>query len=153
MTKLLAQAFEKASELPDHLQDELARALLEELAGEAQWDQTLAQSADTVDRMAEQAVREYRAGHTKEMGFDELRNPTSQRVSSPLSSVCQADSAECSPELSALETESHSPQPSVQESRQEARGLFRARRYWPARLGCLRAGYDGVVLDRLPCGI
>jgi hypothetical protein len=72
MTKLLAQAFEKASELPDNLQDELARALLEELAGEAQWDQTLERSADTVDQMAEQAVKEYRAGRTKEMGFDEL---------------------------------------------------------------------------------
>jgi hypothetical protein len=72
MTKLLAQAFEKASELPDHLQDELARALLEELAGEALWDQTLEQSAETVDRMAEQALKEYRTGRTKEMGFDEL---------------------------------------------------------------------------------
>jgi hypothetical protein len=72
MTKLLNQAFEKASKLPDSLQDELARELLEELAGEAQWDQTLEQSADVLDRMAEQALKEYRAGRTKEMGFDEL---------------------------------------------------------------------------------
>jgi hypothetical protein len=72
MTKLLSQAFEKASKLPDNLQDELARALLEELAGEARWDQTLEQSADTVDRMAEQALKEHRAGHTREMGFDDL---------------------------------------------------------------------------------
>lgn len=66
MTKLPAQAFEKASELPDNLQDELACALLEELAGEAQWDQTLERSADTVDRMAEQALKEYRAGRYDE---------------------------------------------------------------------------------------
>jgi hypothetical protein len=72
MTKLLAQAFDKASELPENLQDELARELLAELAGEARWDQTLEQSADTIDRMAEQALKEYRAGRTKEMGFDEL---------------------------------------------------------------------------------
>lgn len=72
MTKLLAQAFEKASELPENLQDELARALLEELAGEARWDRTPAQSADTVDQMAEQALKEYRAGRTKEMGFEEI---------------------------------------------------------------------------------
>ncbi|OHB65406.1 MAG: hypothetical protein A2Y76_10630 [Planctomycetes bacterium RBG_13_60_9] len=72
MTKLLAQAFEKASELPESLQNELARELLEELAGEARWDQTLEQSADAVDQMAEQALKEYRAGQTKEMGFDEL---------------------------------------------------------------------------------
>ena len=36
----------------------------------------LAQSADAVDRMAEEALKEYRAGRTKEMGFDELCNPT-----------------------------------------------------------------------------
>lgn len=52
--------------------DELAREACEELAGEAQWDQTLAQSAETVDRMAERALEEYRTGQTKEMGFDEL---------------------------------------------------------------------------------
>jgi hypothetical protein len=72
MTKLLNQAFEKASKLPENLQDELARELLEELAGEARWDQALEQSAEVLDRMAEQALKEYRAGRTKEMGFDEL---------------------------------------------------------------------------------
>ncbi len=72
MTKLLAQAFAKASELPEDLQDQLARELLEELASEARWDQTLEQSGETLDRMAEEAIKEYRAGRTKEMGFDEL---------------------------------------------------------------------------------
>ena len=72
MTKLLAEAFEKASKLPENLQDELARDLLEELTGEARWDQTLAQSADALDEMAEQAVKEHRAGRTKRMGFDKL---------------------------------------------------------------------------------
>ncbi len=72
MTKLLAQAFEKASELPENLQDELAHELLAELAGEAQWDQTLAESADALDAMAEQTLKEHRAGQTKKMGFDEL---------------------------------------------------------------------------------
>lgn len=72
MTKLLAQAFEKASELPEHLQDELARELLAELAGEAQWDRTLAESAEAVDKLAEQALQDHRAGRTKKMGFDEL---------------------------------------------------------------------------------
>jgi hypothetical protein len=72
MTKLLAQAFEKASELPENLQDELARELLQELAGEALWDQTLAESAEAVDKLAEQALKEHRAGRTRKMGFDEL---------------------------------------------------------------------------------
>jgi hypothetical protein len=72
MTKLLAQAFAKASELPENLQDELARELLQELAGEALWDQTLAESAEAVDKLAEQALKEHRAGRTRKMGFDEL---------------------------------------------------------------------------------
>ncbi len=72
MTKLLAQAFEKASELPENLQDELARELLAELAGEALWDQTLAESAEAVDTLARQALEEHRAGRTRKMGFDGL---------------------------------------------------------------------------------
>ena len=72
MTKLLTQAFEKASDLPENLQDELARELLDDLTGEAQWDRTLEQSADALDKMAEQALKEHRAGKTKEMGFDKL---------------------------------------------------------------------------------
>jgi hypothetical protein len=72
MTKLLAQAFAKASELPENLQDELARELLQELAGEALWDQTLGESAGAVDKLAEQALKEHRAGRTRKMGFDEL---------------------------------------------------------------------------------
>ena len=72
MTKLLAQAFEKASQLPDNLQDDLARALIDELTWEIRWDQALAESSDQLDKMAEKAVEDYRAGRTKEMGFDEL---------------------------------------------------------------------------------
>ncbi len=72
MTKLLTEAFERASERPENLQDEFARQLLEELAGEARWDQTLVESGDAIDKMAEEALKEYRAGKTKEMGFDQL---------------------------------------------------------------------------------
>ena len=72
MTKLLAEAFEKASALPETLQDELARQLLEELAWEGKWDRTLAESADAIDTMAAEALKEYRAGRTREMGFDRL---------------------------------------------------------------------------------
>ena len=72
MTKLLAEAFHKASSLSDELQDQLARELLDELDGETRWNQTLAASQDTLDRLADKAEKEYRAGKTKEMGFDEL---------------------------------------------------------------------------------
>lgn len=72
MTKLLKEAFEKAAALSEDLQDQLARELLEEMAGEALWDQSFASSQDQLDQLAERAEKEYRAGQTKAMGFDEL---------------------------------------------------------------------------------
>ena len=72
MTKLLAQAFQKASRLPNSLQDQLAQELLEEIEWESRWDETLANSQDKLDKMADKALREYKAGKTKEMGFDDL---------------------------------------------------------------------------------
>src|SRR5712691_2481850 len=72
MTTLLQQAFEKASQLPDDLQDQLAQDLLDDIAGELQWDTTLAHSEDLLEQLAEQALREFEAGRTRPQGFDEL---------------------------------------------------------------------------------
>ena len=72
MTKLLTQAFEKASGLPDDLQDQLAQELLEEIEWEARWDNTLDGSQEKLESLADKTMREYRAGKTKEMGFDDL---------------------------------------------------------------------------------
>jgi hypothetical protein len=72
MTNLLSQAFEKASGLSEDLQDQIAREMLEEIEGESRWDVTLANSQEKLEKMAEKAVRDYREGKTKEMGFDEL---------------------------------------------------------------------------------
>ncbi len=72
MTKLLTKAFEEASRLPRTLQDQLAKELLGEIEWESQWDETLAKTGSQLDKLAEKAVREYRAGKTKEMGFDQL---------------------------------------------------------------------------------
>ena len=72
MTTLLTEAFEKASELPENLQDQLARELLEEIKGESQWEQTLAQSQGPLDQMGKKALDEHEEGKTRQMGFDEL---------------------------------------------------------------------------------
>ena len=72
MTKLLAQAFEKASTLPENLQDALARELMEELTWEAKWDKTLSEPMADLDDLAGKALDEYRAGRTHEKGFDQL---------------------------------------------------------------------------------
>jgi hypothetical protein len=72
MTKLLTQAFAKASELPDDIQDQLAQELLEEIEWESRWEDTLARSQEKLDKLAKKAEQEYRAGKTREGGFDEL---------------------------------------------------------------------------------
>jgi hypothetical protein len=72
MTKLLTKAFQKASRLPDDLQDQIAQEFLEEMLWESRWGETLAKSRDKVDRLAEKAAKEYKAGRTREMGFDDL---------------------------------------------------------------------------------
>lgn len=72
MTKLLAKAFQTASQLPENLQDELARQLIDELASEARWERPLTESASKLDAMAEKALGDHHAGLTKEVGFDEL---------------------------------------------------------------------------------
>jgi hypothetical protein len=72
MTALLQQAFEKASQLPADLQDQLVQDLLADIAGELQWDTTLAHSEDLLEKLAEKALREFETGRTRPQGFDEL---------------------------------------------------------------------------------
>ncbi len=75
MTQSLTQVFQKASQLPESLQDQVAQELqevLEDVESERHWDKTLADSQDQLDRLGQKALEEYRAGKTREMGFDEL---------------------------------------------------------------------------------
>ncbi len=72
MTKLLEEAFKKASELPETEQDSLAKWLLEELESEREWDRLFAQSQDVLDRLAQEALEAHRQGKTKPMDFDRL---------------------------------------------------------------------------------
>ena len=72
MTELLSKAFEQAVKLPQALQDEIAEQLLEDIEGELKWDETLAKSHDKLAKLADQALKESKAGRTQKMGFDEL---------------------------------------------------------------------------------
>jgi hypothetical protein len=72
MTQPLAKAFQEASQLPENLQDELAERLLEDIEGEARWDETLASSPQALEKLADKAIQEFKAGRTKKMGFDDL---------------------------------------------------------------------------------
>ena len=68
MTTLLQQVFEKASQLSADLQDQLAQDLLEDIAGEMQWDTTLAHSENLLEKLAEKALWKFEAGRTRPQG-------------------------------------------------------------------------------------
>ena len=65
MTQLLDQAFKELAKLPPSEQDALATALLAELASEKRWTQLFDQSHDLLDKLADEALAEYRAGKTQ----------------------------------------------------------------------------------------
>ena len=65
MTKALQRAFEAASRLPEHEQDQLAAAILEELVANQRWEEAFARSQDALARLADEAREEHRAGRTK----------------------------------------------------------------------------------------
>ena len=72
MTKALKKAFEAASCLPDADQDELAAAILEELDADERWDAAFARSQDALERLANEALEEHRAGRTEPLDPDAL---------------------------------------------------------------------------------
>ena len=67
MTKLLEQAFERASELPQEEQDRFARFLLAQLESERQWAELFSrpESQELLERLADEALAEHRAGRTR----------------------------------------------------------------------------------------
>jgi hypothetical protein len=73
MTELLIEAFNKAQNLPNHLQDELAEQLIEDIENELNWQQSLSQSQHSkIEDLATKALHDSINGKTKQIGFDEL---------------------------------------------------------------------------------
>jgi hypothetical protein len=72
MTKALQDAFEAASRLPEGKQDALASAILEELAVEKLWDDSLSSSIGVIERLADEALAEHRSGKTEPLDPDKL---------------------------------------------------------------------------------
>lgn len=73
MTNLLTEAFSKAQDLPDYLQNELAQQLIEDIENEQQWQQQLSQPQPSkLEALAAKALSDSANGKTKVMGFDEL---------------------------------------------------------------------------------
>jgi hypothetical protein len=67
MTELLEKAFAEASKLSTEEQNALAQWLLEELAAEHDWDEAFARSSDVLQRLADEALAEHRAGLTRDL--------------------------------------------------------------------------------------
>lgn len=74
MTRLREEAFERASELPQEEQDKFARFLLAELDAERRWAELFSrpESEDLLERLADEALSEHRAGRTRPLKFEEL---------------------------------------------------------------------------------
>lgn len=72
MTKLLKKAVAEVEKLPEEAQDRIAAQLLQELADDARWSSQFAASSNQLERLAAEALEDYRAGRTEELGFDEL---------------------------------------------------------------------------------
>lgn len=72
MTKALEKAFQAASRLPASEQDVLAEAILAELQTEEEWERLLASSSDVLERLADEALEEHRAGRTQPLDPDKL---------------------------------------------------------------------------------
>ena len=65
MTELLEKAFAEAANLPEEEQDELAKALLEDLAAEEKWDEAFGNSRDKLAALADEAIAEFEQGETR----------------------------------------------------------------------------------------
>jgi hypothetical protein len=70
MTKLLKQILEQASRLPDEEQDSLAAILMEEMADEARWAKAFEESQGALEKLAQEALDEFRRGETTPLEFD-----------------------------------------------------------------------------------
>jgi hypothetical protein len=72
MTKLLEKALAEVAALPPDQQDAVAAWLLAELASERRWDETFACSEKTLERLADEALAEHRAGRSTPLDPDEM---------------------------------------------------------------------------------
>ena len=67
MTRLLEKAFEAVSKLPPQEQDIIAIQMLEEMDSEKQWQSQLGSSQDVLEALADEALKEHRAGKTQDL--------------------------------------------------------------------------------------
>ena len=72
MTQLLEKVLGKVSKLPEVEQNALAKWLLNELASETRWNKSFAESENGLEKLADEALKEHKKGHTKLLDPDRL---------------------------------------------------------------------------------
>ncbi len=72
MTKALEEAFKQAAKLPEAEQDALAEAIRAEIEAEKDWDKSFGSSLDVLERLADEAIADHRAGRTRSVDPDKM---------------------------------------------------------------------------------
>jgi hypothetical protein len=72
MAELIDQAYAAISRLSKDDQEAIAAMILEEIASEERWLQTLKDTPATLKKLADEARDEYRSGQTKPLDPDQL---------------------------------------------------------------------------------
>jgi hypothetical protein len=69
MTKILEKAIEEARKLPPKEQDALGAIILDEIADEARWAKKFAETQGALERLADEALAELKAGTATSLEF------------------------------------------------------------------------------------
>jgi hypothetical protein len=72
MTKLLERTLAELANLPPDQQDAVATWLLAELASERRWNEAFAAPEKQLERLADEALAEHRAGRSTALDPDEM---------------------------------------------------------------------------------
>lgn len=72
MTKLLENAFNVASKLPEIEQNVIGRWLLDEIKANKKWEKQFAESEDVLKQLAQEALMEHEKGNTKDLDINKL---------------------------------------------------------------------------------
>ena len=72
MTKLLKNAFNELTKLPEIEQNAIGRWLLDEIKSEKKWEKLFAESEDVLEQLAQEALMEHEKGKTKDLDINKL---------------------------------------------------------------------------------
>jgi hypothetical protein len=72
MTKALEEVFKETSKLSEAEQNALAEAIMAEIEGGKRWDKSFASSLDILERLADEAIADHRAGRTTPIDPDKV---------------------------------------------------------------------------------